>query len=506
MKIKNIIIAGLSAIFLCQPATADDLVIMHTNDVHGNIVPEKTKYAGGLARRKVVIDSIRNTEEHSLLVDAGDDVQGFLYFTAFGGEVEYGGMNKLGYDIVTIGNHEFDNGLEALAKNYKILKAEKICANYNFDKTPLKGITKEYVIKKFDNKKIAFIGVGCQPEGMILPGNRIGMEYKDAAFVADSIATMLKSKGEADYVIVLSHIGYTTSRPNLPCDSILALNSKDIDIIIGGHSHTRIDSKSNNHQSLFKNKVGKTVLVAQTGSNGEYLGKITIDLDDLDETPKSELIKIDARYDDRTDPRIAEWLAPYDKGVEKMKRIIIGKSMAEYPNRGTNPLSNWVADKIYEIGQTVTDKHIDFAIGNKGGIRKPLPKGDISLGLIHTMLPFENYVNVIELDGKSIKEAFDIMGSRDGDAVSKQVKVTYKDKKAVEILIDGEPLKPSKTYTIATISYLYEGGDNMEPLTRAKLLGKTEVSLKYSMIDIIKEMTKNNQQINPDPTTRMFFE
>lgn len=506
MKIKNIIIAGLSAIFLCQPATADDLVIMHTNDVHGNIVPEKTKYAGGLARRKVVIDSIRNTEEHSLLVDAGDDVQGFLYFTAFGGEVEYGGMNKLGYDIVTIGNHEFDNGLEALAKNYKILKAEKICANYNFDKTPLKGITKEYVIKKFDNKKIAFIGVGCQPEGMILPGNRIGMEYKDAAFVADSIATMLKSKGEADYVIVLSHIGYTTSRPNLPCDSILALNSKDIDIIIGGHSHTRIDSKSNNHQSLFKNKVGKTVLVAQTGSNGEYLGKITIDIDDLDETPKSELIKIDARYDDRTDPRIAEWLAPYDKGVEKMKRIIIGKSMAEYPNRGTNPLSNWVADKIYEIGQTVTDKHIDFAIGNKGGIRKPLPKGDISLGLIHTMLPFENYVNVIELDGKSIKEAFDIMGSRDGDAVSKHVKVTYKDKKAVEILIDGEPLKPSKTYTIATISYLYEGGDNMEPLTRAKLLGKTEVSLKYSMIDIIKEMTKNNQQINPDPTPRMFFE
>lgn len=506
MKIKNIIIAGLSAIFLCQPATADDLVIMHTNDVHGNIVPEKTKYAGGLARRKVVIDSIRNKEEHSLLVDAGDDVQGFLYFTAFGGEVEYGGMNKLGYDIVTIGNHEFDNGLEALAKNYKILKAEKICANYNFDKTPLKGITKEYVIKKFDNKKIAFIGVGCQPEGMILPGNRIGMEYKDAAFVADSIATMLKSKGEADYVIVLSHIGYTTSRPNLPCDSILALNSKDIDIIIGGHSHTRIDSKSNNHQSLFKNKVGKTVLVAQTGSNGEYLGKITIDIDDLDETPKSELIKIDARYDDRTDPRIAEWLAPYDKGVEKMKRIIIGKSMAEYPNRGTNPLSNWVADKIYEIGQTVTDKHIDFAIGNKGGIRKPLPKGDISLGLIHTMLPFENYVNVIELDGKSIKEAFDIMGSRDGDAVSKHVKVTYKDKKAVEILIDGEPLKPSKTYTIATISYLYEGGDNMEPLTRAKLLGKTEVSLKYSMIDIIKEMTKNNQQINPDPTPRMFFE
>lgn len=506
MKIKNIIIAGLSAIFLCQPATADDLVIMHTNDVHGNIVPEKTKYAGGLARRKVVIDSIRNTEEHSLLVDAGDDVQGFLYFTAFGGEVEYGGMNKLGYDIVTIGNHEFDNGLEALAKNYKILKAEKICANYNFDKTPLKGITKEYVIKKFDNKKIAFIGVGCQPEGMILPGNRIGMEYKDAAFVADSIATMLKSKGEADYVIVLSHIGYTTSRPNLPCDSILALNSKDIDIIIGGHSHTRIDSKSNNHQSLFKNKVGKTVLVAQTGSNGEYLGKITIDLDDLDETPKSELIKIDARYDDRTDPRIAEWLAPYDKGVEKMKRIIIGKSMAEYPNRGTNPLSNWVADKIYEIGQTVTDKHIDFAIGNKGGIRKPLPKGDISLGLIHTMLPFENYVNVIELDGKSIIDAFDIMASRDGDAVSKHIKATFKNKKTTEILINGKPINPNRTYIIATISYLYEGGDNMEPLTKAKLIGKTEVSLKYSMIDIIKEMTKNNQQINPDPTPRMFFE
>ena len=506
MKIKNIIIAGLSAIFLSQPATADDLVIMHTNDVHGNIVPEKAKYAGGLARRKVVIDSIRKAEKHTLLVDAGDDVQGFLYFTAFGGEVEYGGMNKLGYDIVTIGNHEFDNGLEALAKNYKILKAEKICANYNFDKTPLKGMTKEYVIKKFDDKKIAFIGIGCQPEGMILPGNRIGMEYKDAAFVADSIATMLKNKGKADYVIVLSHIGYKTSRPNLPCDSLLALNSKDIDVIIGGHSHTKIDPKEGKHQNIFENKKGKKVLVAQTGGNGEYLGVITIDLDDLDEEPESELIKIDARYDNRTDPKIAEWLKPYDKGVEKMKQIIIGKSAAEYPNRGTNPLSNWVADNIYEIGETVTDKHIDFAIGNKEGIRKPLPKGDISLGLIHTMLPFENYVNVIELDGKSIIDAFDIMASRDGDAVSKHIKATFKNKKTTEILINGKPINPNKTYIIATISYLYEGGDNMEPLTKAKLIGKTEVSLKYSMIDIIKEMTKNNQQINPDPTPRMFFE
>lgn len=506
MKIKNIIIAGISALTLCQPMVADDLVIMHTNDVHGNIVPEKAKYPGGLARRKVVIDSIRNAEEHTLLVDAGDDVQGFLYFTAFGGEVEYGGMNKLGYDIVTIGNHEFDNGMEALAKNYKSLKAEKICANYNFDKTPLKGMTKEYVIKKFDGKKIAFIGIGCQPEGMILPGNRIGMEYKDAAFVADSIASMLKSKRKADYVIVLSHIGYVSSRPNLPCDSLLALNSKDIDIIIGGHSHTKIDPNEKKHQNIFINKAGKKVLVAQTGSNGEYLGKITIDLDDLEDEPESELIKIDARYDSKTDPKIAEWLKPYDKGVEEMKKIIIGKSAAEYPDRETNPLSNWVADKIYEIGQTVTDKHIDFAIGNKGGIRKPLPKGDISLGLIHTMLPFENYVNVIELDGKSVIDAFDIMASRGGDAISKHVKATFKDKKTVEILIDGKPIDPSKTYTIATISYLYEGGDNMEPLTKAKLIGKTEVSLKYSMIDIIKEMTKNNEQITPDPTPRMFFE
>ncbi|MGM9841002.1 MAG: bifunctional metallophosphatase/5'-nucleotidase [Candidatus Limisoma sp.] len=505
MKTTKLFIATIAALTISAAAQAESLVIMHSNDVHGHVAVEKVKDDGGSARMKVVIDSIRAAEKHTLLVDAGDDVQGYLYFNVFGGEVEYNVMNILGYDIAIPGNHEFDNGIEALAKNYKRLKATKLSANYDFRRTPVKGV-KEYAIKKFCGRRIAFIGVGCQPKGMISDKNCVGMGYRDAIAVADSLATVLKTKKKADLVVVLSHIGYVADEPWLPNDTLLAKNSTDIDVIIGGHSHTVIDPRKGDVKNVFTNRAGKKVLVAQTGRYGRYLGKITIDLDNITEMPRSELIAINSRLDSRSDGSVERFLKPYTAEVDKLAGVVIGRSEAEFPNGEMNPLSNWVADKILEIGTTLTDRKIDFAVGNKGGVRRPLTVGDVTMGQMLTMLPFENYATVIELSGKDIAEAFNSMAARDGDAVSAGVRAKMKDHRAYDITINGEPLDPERTYVVATLDYLANGGDNMVAFTRGKQIGMSEKQLKYNVIDIIKEMTARGESINPDTTPRIVLE
>lgn len=486
-------------------SNAETLVIMHTNDVHGCIEPERAKDNGGVLRRKVAIDSIRNAEKNAILVDAGDDVQGFMYFTLYGGKVEYSLMNALGYEIAIPGNHEFDNGLERLAENYDLLKAEKLCANYDFSSTPMQGKTKPYTIRSYDSKNIAFVGVGCQPKGMIADENVVGVVYSDAMAVADSIAGELKKEKKADYVVVLSHIGYPTSAPGLPSDTILAATSRHVDLVIGGHSHTLINPSDASCPNRFiKNKDGKTVLVAQTGKYGQYLGKITIDLDHLDRVPGYELLPIDSRYDNRLDTSLQEWLKPYREGVDALMSQKIGTSAEAMDNGDIGALTNWVADMAYDIGSRLSGKKVDFAIVNKGGVRRPMPEGNVSLGLIESMLPFNNSVLLLEIDGQSLLEAFDIMAQRGGDAISRHASAGMKNGKAVEVTIGGMPIDPSKTYIIATIDYLAQGGDNMEPLKNGTIIAHSKNLIKTDAVEYVKALEAQGKLITADKTARMY--
>ena len=506
IDIKSILLCACAAVPVSLPAYGGDLVIMHTNDTHGNMVAERAKDRGGVERRKVLIDSIRGAERNTLLVDAGDDVQGFLYFTLYKGEVEYEAMNRLGYEFTVPGNHEFDNGLQALADNYRRLDAVKLCANYDFSATPVAGLTQEYAIKEYEGKRIALIGVGCQPKGMIAPECYGDMVYSDAVSVADSIAGMLKSQGRADYAIVISHLGYEIDRPELPSDSLLAISSSNVDVIIGGHSHTVIDPAAAGHpRYVFKNRNGEDVLVAQTGKWGEYLGKITIDLDNLDALPRYELLPVDSRYDGRCDAGFSAWLQSYTDGVERLKREVIGHSSAAYECGKMNPLSNWVADAVYDIASGLTERKIDLAIINKGGIRQPLPEGDVSLGLVMTMLPFTNSVVVMEIDGKSLAEGLDVMASRGGDAVSRQASARIEGGRAVDVTVGGEPLDYGRKYVVATIDYLANGGDNMASFaTGGKVIAKSEEQLKNEIINYIKKLTAEGRAITPDTAERMY--
>ncbi|MDR1809601.1 MAG: metallophosphoesterase [Prevotella sp.] len=259
-------------------AQTKKLVILHTNDTHSRIesLPATDKYYagwGGVVNRKALIDSIRSAEENVLLLDAGDFVQGTPYFNLFKGRVETGAMNLLKYDAGTLGNHEFDYGLDTLKNILKSLHNPVVCCNYDFSETPLKGMVKPYIILKKFGLKIGITGVGANPQGLILASNYEGMVFKPILASVNECADKLRNKEKCDLIICLSHIGYDSGKGE-PNDITLAESSNNIDLIIGGHSHTYMPQPD-----IRKNRNGKDVLIFQTGKSGAYIGKIEVEME-----------------------------------------------------------------------------------------------------------------------------------------------------------------------------------------------------------------------------------
>ncbi len=267
--------------------SADRIVILHTNDTHSQIEafsPSHKTYSdlGGVIRRKVLIDSIRAAEPHVLLVDAGDAIQGTPYFNLFGGDVEFETMNAMRYDVRTVGNHEFDAGMEKLAELIKASTADFISSNYDFTATPLNGLLAPWVIKEVGGLRIGFLALNVCPDNLIPPASCKGLGYNDPVETANRTAELLRKRG-ADLVVVLSHLGYFAENKNQVTDPAIAAASTEIDIIIGAHSHTLIDPEAidanpqSEVQYRVKNKEGRDVLITQTGLGGAYLGYIAIE-------------------------------------------------------------------------------------------------------------------------------------------------------------------------------------------------------------------------------------
>ena len=288
---KKILIA--LALSLCLPAVAQSLVLLHTNDTHSNIDPD-AHGVGGILPRKAIIDSVRKAEKNVILIDAGDMVQGTLYFKFFKGDVEYPLFNMMDYDVRILGNHEFDNGLGELASYWKKVKGARLSANYDFSDTPARGIFEPYVIKKVGNKKVGIMGINVDPASLISEENYEGMRFHDIIDTANATASLLKKKG-CDLVVAVTHIGYDV--PNGKTDDLdLARASKDIDIIIGGHSHTFVDPATPDKTPYWiKNAAGRDVLVTQTGKYGKNVGYIKLDLKDFSDR------RMDYRYIPVTD-------------------------------------------------------------------------------------------------------------------------------------------------------------------------------------------------------------
>jgi 5'-nucleotidase len=271
----GIALAGLSSLPIDLFAKEDmtKLTILHTNDVHSRIDPfpaNDPKYPnmGGVARRAALIKKIRGEEKNVLLLDAGDIFQGTPYFNLYGGELEFKLMSEMGYDASTLGNHDFDNGIDGLVKQMPNMNFPFLNANYSFSDTLLENKVNEYKIFRKGNLKIGVFGIGIELRGLVDPKLSGNILYNDPLVNANRISTLLKNEEKCDLVICLSHLGYKYNDKKVS-DSVLAKESSNIDLVIGGHTHTFLDEPT-----LIINKEGKEVLIAQVGWAGIKLGRI----------------------------------------------------------------------------------------------------------------------------------------------------------------------------------------------------------------------------------------
>ena len=258
------------ATLLCCSANAQECItILHTNDTHSCIEPEKNGNAGVL-NRALLIEHIADSvgRENILLLDCGDFSQGSLYYNSFKGSTEVELMNAMGYDAGALGNHEFDFGLENLARLIKMAKFEVLCANYDFTGTVCDGVVKQYTIIERGGKKIGIFGLSPDPRGLVAQENYEGVTFKSPIEAANKCVAQMKAKG-CDAIVCLSHLGWKIK--NEYNDERLATETAGIDMIIGGHSHDYFEQPL-----TYKNSEGKDVIMQQMGKNGRYLGIVNL--------------------------------------------------------------------------------------------------------------------------------------------------------------------------------------------------------------------------------------
>ncbi|MFC4739167.1 bifunctional metallophosphatase/5'-nucleotidase [Flavobacterium ponti] len=251
------------------------LTILHTNDTHSHIDPfpaddPKNPNQAGAARRASIIEKIRAEEENVLLLDAGDIFQGTPYFNYYGGELEFKIMSMMQYDLATLGNHDFDNGIDGFYAQLPHAKFDFVSANYDFKNTILDGIVKPYKIFKKAGLKIGVFGLGVELEGLVDKKLYKETVYNNPIDITKDVVRQLKEIEKCDLIICLSHLGFKyTNEPEKICDVLLAQKTKDIDLIIGGHTHTFLDKPV-----VEKNTEGKEVLINQVGCYGINLGRL----------------------------------------------------------------------------------------------------------------------------------------------------------------------------------------------------------------------------------------
>ncbi|SHH77205.1 bifunctional metallophosphatase/5'-nucleotidase [Winogradskyella jejuensis] len=255
--------------------TAKRITILHTNDVHSHIDPfgpndGRNANKGGVARRASLVESIRKDNPNTLLLDAGDIFQGTPYFNYYGGELEFKLMSMLKYDLATIGNHDFDNGIDGLYAQLPNANFDFVSANYDFTNTVLDTHVKPYKTFLKDGVKIGVFGLGIELDGLVGKKHYKETVYNYPVEIAQDMSRILKEDEQCDLVICLSHLGYYYKKnPDKISDLILARQTKDIDLIIGGHTHTFLPKPT-----VEKNSEGKNVLVNQVGCYGLYLGQV----------------------------------------------------------------------------------------------------------------------------------------------------------------------------------------------------------------------------------------
>ena len=261
---------------ILQPEPGETLItILHTNDTHSQIdpLPENDKQypgKGGVARRATLVKHVRKENPNTLMIDAGDVFQGTPYFNFFKGEVEYKSMSLIGYDVGTLGNHDFDNGVDALAAAMKFSNFDFVSSNYEVRGTSIESRVKPYVVRMIGDERIGVFGLGISPKGLITPDNFKGITYRDPVKAAQETVRTLREKERCSLVVCASHLGYyATPKGDELGDSQVAAQVDGIDFIASGHTHTFMTEPV-----IAKQPLGGNTIIFQVAKSGIYVGRV----------------------------------------------------------------------------------------------------------------------------------------------------------------------------------------------------------------------------------------
>lgn len=497
----------LFSLTACRQEQAPHLLIIHTNDTHSQIdpAPDNDKYtpgAGGVIQRAAILEAMRETDPTLLYLDGGDMVQGSPYFNIYKGELEIKAMNAQRLSAATFGNHEFDNGIDFLVNMAKQAEFQYICSNYDCCGTALEPYVKESMILRNNGIKIGLLGITCDPKGMIFRKNYNGITYIDPAEAVNRVAAGLKSQG-CDLVILLSHEGYNDTDDW--GDRRIARATRNVDLIIGGHSHTNIE---HGYEAL--NADSLPVMITQTGGKINPMGAIDIQMQANTDPESSSrwMVKSITCYKLHPDSldlagrgeKMAELVAPYrEQLTAKMQNKIGYAPESMDKDRPQSLLGNFTADALRHMGSKVLGKPVAVGIMNNGGLRATINRGDVTLGDLYKVYPFENTLDLIELKGEYLSDLIQSLAGKGLEALSGcQVTLTTDANgktTASKILVDGKPIQPDKKYWIATIDYLADGNGGMGALLKGEQ-NNTGILLRDMMIEYVQELTAQGKTVS----------
>lgn len=463
-----------------------DLTILHTNDTHDRLLPfdsRNGKSLGGIARRAHLIKKIKAQAPGTLVLDAGDVFQGTPIYTFYLGDADYKAMDLAGYDATTVGNHELDNGLANLLKQAEGRSFKLINSNM-LDHSGQNLFLRKHIFER-NGLKIGVFGVmGDDAQGAVAKKHQQDYVFVPPLEIAQTLTDELRQ--EADLVVMLSHSG-------LEEDTALAKQVKGINLIVGGHSHTKLDVPREVMNGDWR------TLVVQGFQWGEYLGRLDLKVED------GQIVAYDGKLLPITraieeDRIVAESVESYNAKIAEEMAIVVAKApkglSSEGKYQGDSPLGNWTADLLKEISGT------EIGIVNSGGLRASLQPGDVTVGAIYSVFPFDNAVVTLDLPGDLLQRILDTTASYHGGSGFLQfsgVSFRIEGGKAKDVTVNGKPLDPKHVYSVATIDYIAQGGDRHPLFTEGENYQGQGVFLRDAVLDYLRK----NPEIKPPATGRI---
>ncbi len=473
------IVISIATIALSVGAAAAEyrLTVLHTNDFHSRFEPiskydsgcsaednSEGKCFGGSARLVTAVDEAKGRSANYILVDGGDQFQGSLFYTYYKGKVAAELMNKMGYDAMTVGNHEFDDGPEVLRGFAESVSFPILMSNAEYSgESALVGTIRKSVVIERGGERLGLIGLTpVDTQELSSPGKNI--VFTDPVASVQEQVDLLEAEG-INKIILLSHSGYLV-------DQHVALNTEGVDIIVGGHDNTYLSNASEDAEGPYPTMVGPTAIV-QAYAFGKFLGELNVSFDDdgvITEAVGDPII-MDASVpeDEATKMRINELAAPLN---EIRSRVVAQAGGMIDGDRGVCrvaecPMGNLVAEAMLE---RVKNQGIQIAFANSGGIRASFQAGDVTMGDVMTVLPFQNTLSTFRIKGQGIIDSLENGVSQVEEAKGRfpQVAglsfvwdpaVAPGEGRIKEVLVAGQPIDPAATYGVVTNNFVRNGGD-----------------------------------------------